>query len=143
MTGGAVEILLVEDSPDDVELTLRVLRNNEASIPIHVASDGAEALEYLFPKDGHTPPVRLVILDLKLPKVSGHEVLKRLKADPATKLIPVVILTSSQEESDLEVSYGSGTNSYVVKPLDYEQFSDAVAQIGLYWLRLNEAPHSG
>jgi two-component system response regulator len=136
-----VEILLVEDSPDDVELTLRVLQNEETPIPIRVASDGAAALEYLFPApDVPPPPVRMVVLDLKLPKVDGHEVLRRIKTDPRTASIPVVVLTSSQEERDLVKSYGLGTNSFVVKPLDYQQFTDAVAEIGLYWLRLNKSP---
>lgn len=138
---GLPEILLVEDSPSDVELTLRVLRHSDSVVPVRVASDGAVALDYLFPGPGEErPPVRLVILDLKLPKVEGHEVLRRIKADPQTCAIPVVVLTSSQEEVDLVKSYGLGANSYVVKPMDFAQFSDAVAQIGLYWLRLNKAP---
>lgn len=138
---GTPEILLVEDSPDDVELTLRVLNHSDSVIPVRVASDGAAALDYLFPGPGEeAPPVRLVILDLKLPKVEGREVLRRIKAHPRTRIIPVVVLTSSQEEVDLVQSYGLGANSYVVKPMDFGQFSEAVAQIGLYWLRLNQAP---
>jgi CheY-like chemotaxis protein len=139
---GPAEILLVEDSPQDLELTLRVLKRSNAMLPIRVATDGAEALGYLFPEHARqTPPnVRLIILDLKLPRVSGYQVLERIKSDPRTLAIPVVVLTSSQEEADLATTYDLGANSYVVKPLDFAQFSVAVEQIGLYWVLLNKTP---
>jgi two-component system response regulator len=139
-----IEILLIEDSANDVELTLRALKKHNVSNNVHVASDGAEALRYLFPEPPGEPPpaARLIILDLKLPKVDGLEVLKRIKADHRTRVTPVVVMTSSQEERDLVESYQLGTNSYVVKPLDFDKFADAVAQIGLYWLLLNNMPES-
>jgi two-component system response regulator len=138
-------ILLVEDNPDDVTLTLRALEKNNISNKIVVAQDGAEALEYLFAEGKYsdrnaadTPAV--VLLDLKLPKVGGHEVLKRIRADERTSLLPVVILTSSTEEQDVVQSYKHGCNSYIQKPVDFGQFSDAIRQMGLYWLLLNELP---
>lgn len=138
------EILLVEDNPNDVELTLHAFRKNNLSNPIRVARDGAEALEYLFGLDGggkvtHILP-RVVLLDLKLPKVDGLEVLRRIKSDPRTRTLPVVVLTSSKEEQDIVESYRLGVNSYIVKPVDFEQFTDAVRNLGLYWLLLNEPP---
>jgi two-component system response regulator len=142
MVDELVEILLVEDNPDDVELTIRALRKHNLANHVHVVRDGAEALEYIFPADpsdgGRVP--RLIVLDLKLPKVSGLEVLQRLKGDDRTKLIPVIVLTSSQEERDLLDSYRYGVNSYVVKPVNFEEFVRAVADLGLYWLLLNKAP---
>jgi two-component system response regulator len=138
-----VEILLVEDNANDVELTLHAFRKNNLTNRIHVARDGAEALEFLFGTDesegrplSHCP--RLILLDLKLPKVDGLEVLRKIKSDPRTKAIPVVVLTSSREESDLVTSYELGVNSYIRKPVDFEKFTESVRTIGLYWLLLNE-----
>jgi two-component system, response regulator len=140
-----VEILLVEDNKDDVELTLHALRREKLANHIHVARDGEEALEFLFCNGAYSErsfdhPPRLVLLDLKLPKVDGMEVLKRLKEDPRTRTIPVVILTSSKEERDLVNGYGLGANSYIQKPVDFEQFLDTVKNVGLYWLLINETP---
>jgi len=138
-------ILLVEDNDDDVELTLRALRRNRVANRVDVVRDGAEALEYLFATGSYsgrdlrdTP--NLVLLDLKLPKVGGLEVLERLRADARTRRLPVVILTSSNVESDLARSYDLGANSYIRKPVDFTQFMEAVNQLGLYWLVLNESP---
>ena len=137
-------ILLIEDNPDDETLTLRALKKNNISNEVVVAHDGAEALELLFSTgngNGHTPPA-LVLLDLKLPKVDGLEVLRRVRADARTRLLPVVILTTSREEQDLANGYQLGANSYIRKPVDFGQFTEAVRQLGLYWLVLNEAPPS-
>jgi two-component system response regulator len=142
-----VEILLVEDNPNDVELTLRALKKNNFANRIHVVRDGAEALEFLFctgayaDRDIKNPKV--ILLDLKLPKVDGLEVLRQVKSDPRTRTIAVVVLTSSREERDVVQSYKLGTNSYIVKPVDFEQFTEAVRQLGLYWLLLNEPPPQG
>lgn len=141
-------ILLVEDNPDDVELTLRALSKNNITNEVVVVRDGVEALDYLFGAGKHsgrdTSAVPAVILlDLKLPKVGGLEVLRRLRSDSRTKLVPVVILTSSKEQEDLVNGYSLGANSYVRKPVDFIQFTEAVRQLGLYWLLLNEAPPSG
>jgi len=139
-------ILLVEDNPDDVELTLRAFRKNNIANNVAIARDGAEALDYLFgtgayaDRDANDMP-RIILLDLKMPKVDGLQVLERLRADERTKLTPVVILTSSKEEQDLVSGYKSGANSYVRKPVDFNEFTEAVRQIGLYWLLINEAPH--
>ena len=139
-----VEILLVEDSPDDAEMALMALQENHLANRIRLVHDGAEALEYLFGPPGGTGPLqevpRLVMLDLKLPKVDGLEVLRRLRETPRTKLVPVVVLTSSDEEGDVVTSYKLGANSYVCKPVDFVQFMDATKQLGLYWLVLNETP---
>lgn len=140
-----IEILLVEDNSDDVELTLHALRNENLANHIHVARDGEEALEFLFCMGAHADrsfdhPPRLILLDLKLPKVDGMEVLKRLKADPRTRCIPVVILTSSKEERDLVQGYGLGANSYIQKPVDFDQFRTTVKKVGFYWLLINQAP---
>jgi two-component system response regulator len=141
-------ILLVEDNDDDVELTLRALRRNRVANRVDVVRDGAEALEYLFATGGYAgrdvrDAPNLVLLDLKLPKVGGLEVLERLRSDPRTRRLPVVILTSSNVESDLARSYDLGANSYIRKPVDFTQFMEAVNQLGLYWLVLNEAPPYG
>ena len=138
-------ILLVEDNPDDVELTLRALKKNNISNEVAVVTDGAEAIEYLFAegkyadRDPGDEPA-LVLLDLKLPKIDGLEVLRRIRADERTRLLPVVILTSSSEEGDIIQSYKNGCNSYVQKPVEFSQFSDAVRQLGLYWVLLNRRP---
>jgi len=138
-------ILLVEDNPDDEALTLRALKKNNIQNEVVVAHDGVEALDYLFGagsyagRDTKVVP-QVVLLDLKLPKVDGLEVLKRIRADERTKLLPVVILTSSNEEQDLVNGYGLGANSYIRKPVDFNQFIQAVGQLGLYWLVLNEPP---
>jgi CheY-like chemotaxis protein len=142
MPADIVEILLVEDNDDDVDLTLRALKSGHVTNRIHVARDGAEALDFLFKETVEGPRVlpKLILLDLKLPLVDGIEVLRRIKADPRTSVIPVVILTSSREESDLVRTYQLGTNSFIVKPVDFEQFTLAVQQVGFYWLLLNQPP---
>jgi two-component system, response regulator len=144
MSTEPIEILLVEDNSDDVELTLRALRAGNLANRVKVVGDGVEALEYLLPDDDSTGPrpghPKLVLLDLKLPRVSGLEVLQRLKASQLTRLIPVVVLTSSREESDLVESYRLGANSYIVKPVDFEQFIRSISEVGLYWLLLNKVP---
>ena len=138
-------ILLVEDNPDDEALTMRALRKHNIMNEVMVARDGAEALDYLFGTGAHqgrdlSVMPTVVLLDLKLPKVDGMEVLRRVRASVRTKLIPVVVLTSSKEERDLVESYNLGANSYVRKPVDFSEFTEAVRQLGLYWLLLNEAP---
>lgn len=136
-------ILLVEDNPDHEALTIRALKKAHVLNDIIVAHDGAEALELLFGVEGGRAPVplpQLVLLDLKLPKVDGLEVLRRMRENPRTRLIPVVVLTSSDEEGDVVKSYRLGANSYVCKPVDFVQFMEATKQLGLYWLVLNEAP---
>ena len=139
-----LRVLLVEDNPDDAELTLRALREHNLANRVKVVSDGVEALDYLRPDDPENPPAdgypKLVLLDLKLPRVGGIEVLRRLKTSERTRMIPVVVMTSSREESDLVASYQLGVNSYIVKPVDFEQFMHAVGELGLYWLLLNEIP---
>ncbi len=137
-------ILLVEDNPDDVALTLRALKSNNITNEVVVAQDGAKALDYLFGTDGSGPVGRdlpaVVLLDLKLPKVTGMEVLQRIRGDEATRLLPVVILTSSDEERDVLEGYSLGANSYVRKPVDFVEFTQAAKQLGLYWLLMNRAP---
>jgi two-component system, response regulator len=138
-------ILLVEDNPDDEDLTLRALEQNHIKNTVVVARDGAEALDYLFAtgkysgRDANILP-HIVLLDLKLPKIDGLEVLRRLRADSRTKLLPVVILTSSNEEQDKLKGYSLGANCYVRKPVDFARFTEAVKQLGLFWLLLNERP---
>ena len=138
-------ILLVEDNPDDVTLTLRALKKNNILNEVVVAKDGVEALDYLFGagiyagRDTSVMPV-VTLLDLKLPKIDGLEVLKRVRANEKTKLIPIVILTSSKEENDLINGYSLGANSYIRKPVDFEQFNIAIRELGLYWILLNESP---
>jgi CheY-like chemotaxis protein len=139
-----VELLLVEDNPDDMEMTLHVLKKYNLTNQIKVVRDGAEALEFLLGGDSNAPPSfpKVVLLDLKLPKVNGIEVLEKIRADPRSRALPVVVLTSSREDSDLERCYELGVNSYIVKPVDFNQFTEAVRQLGLYWLLLNEMPHA-
>ena len=135
-------ILLVEDNPHDEELTLRALHKSHIVNPVVVAHDGAEALDYLFARGKHagSPPLapQVVLLDLKLPKVDGLEVLREVRGNPSTRLLPIVILTSSKEQQDMLSSYELGANSYVRKPVDFGQFLEAARQLGLYWLVLNE-----
>ncbi len=145
METNAIDILLVEDNPNDAELTLRALKKNNIINKIHHITDGAEALEYFFSSGRYkdrdiTQKPKIVILDLKLPKVDGIEILRRIKADETLKTIPVVILTSSREERDIIESYKLGVNSYIVKPVDFEKFATAVRDLGLYWLLLNQPP---
>jgi two-component system response regulator len=144
MTHGT-EILLIEDNPQDVEITLRAFQKHHIANKIHVVRDGEEALECLFgtgryAENSPCTNTRLILLDLKLPKVDGLEILQKCKSDPRTRGIPVVVLTSSREEQDLIQSYNLGVNSYVVKPVDFPQFTDAVRQLGLYWMLLNQVP---
>ena len=141
----AVELLLVEDNPSDVELTLHSLRKHNFGNRIKVVRDGAEALDFIFGSPSQSPGrannfPKLILLDLKLTKVSGLEVLGRIKADPSTRRIPIVVLTSSRDDQDLCNCYDLGVNSYLVKPIDFVQFSDAMRQFGLYWLLLNQQP---
>ena len=138
-------ILLVEDNPDDADLTMRALKKNNIRNNVVVARDGVEALDYIFctgtfaKRDPLDSPA-IILLDLKLPKIDGLEVLRRIRSEPRTKMYPVVILTSSKEEQDLINGYSLGANSYIRKPVDFTQFMEAVRQLGLYWLVLNEPP---
>ena len=140
-----IEILLVEDSSEDVEITLRAFKKKKLTNKVHVVEDGEQALDYIFATGeyknrnvNHRP--KLILLDLKLPKVDGLEVLRKIREDERTKFIPVVILTSSQEEKDIMESYKLGVNSYITKPVDFDKFSDTVSELGLYWLLLNKPP---
>jgi CheY-like chemotaxis protein len=140
-----VEILIVEDNPQDLDLAQRALRKAKLTNHIHVARDGEEALQFIFCEGPHSRRKiengpKVILLDLKLPKVDGLEVLKRIKSDPRTETIPVVVLTSSKEQSDVVESYHLGVNSYIVKPVNFEQFSEAVQKLGMYWLLLNHPP---
>jgi two-component system, response regulator len=145
MSQQTVEILLVEDNPSDLRLTLRALEQHNIANRVEVARDGAIALDFLFGtgeyegRDVEQTP-RLVLLDLKLPKIDGLEVLQRVKSDKRTRRIPIIVLTSSREERDIVESYELGVNSYIVKPVDFEQFAEAIRQVGFYWLLLNEPP---
>lgn len=141
-----VEILLVEDTPQDLELTLRALRKANVANRVQVARDGAEAIEFIFCEGPHAgrkieDGPKVILLDLKLPKIDGLEVLRRIKSDPRTKTIPVVVLTSSREQNDVVESYQLGVNSYIVKPVNFERFAAAVQDLGMYWLLLNQAPN--
>lgn len=146
MTHEIVEILLVEDNPSDLELALHALKRNNLANHIEIARDGAEALDFIFAtgafshRNVENGP-RVILLDLKLPKVDGLEVLRRVKADPRTRSIPVVVLTSSREERDIVESYELGVNSYITKPVDFDQFTEAVRALGYYWLLLNQPPN--
>ena len=137
-------ILLVEDNPDDEVLALRALKKNKIGNSVFVARDGAEALDFLFARGSHAgrePGLpEVVLLDLKLPKVDGLEVLRQIRSDPRTNMLPVVILTSSKEDQDLIAGYRGGANSYIRKPVDFDQFVEAVRQLGMYWLVLNQPP---
>ena len=141
----AVDILLVEDNPQDAELTTRALKKNNLANRLITVEDGAEALDFIFCRgkyatrdNAHSPKV--VLLDLKLPKVSGLEVLRALKQDERTRSIPVVVVTSSREDPDIKTAYGLGANSYVVKPVDFDAFAESVSSLGLYWLLVNQPP---
>jgi two-component system response regulator len=141
----AGDLLLVEDNPEDLELALRALRKANLSHCVNICRDGAEALDYLFCQGAHASRniasvPKVILLDLKLPKLDGLEVLRRLRADAHTKVIPVVVLTSSKEQRDIVESYRLGVNSYIVKPVNFEGFSDAIRDLGLYWLLLNQPP---
>jgi two-component system, response regulator len=141
----AIDILLVEDNPEDLKLALRALEKAAFSNRIQVARDGVEALEFIFCEGGQAgrrieDSPKVILLDLKLPKVDGLEVLKRIKSDPRTCSIPVVVLTSSKEQSDIVKSYRLGVNSYIVKPVNFERFAEAVRELGMYWLLLNQPP---
>ena len=142
--GGPVQVVVIEDNAADVELILRALKSHRLANQVAVLRDGAEALERLLPSAEAGPPTlltpRVILLDLKLPKVDGLEVLKRMRADARTRLQPVVVLTTSNEERDVIASYKLGANSYIRKPVDFEQFMDAVRQLGLFWLVLNVPP---
>ncbi len=145
MDKDAIEVLLVEDNPTDAELTLRALRGKGLRNNFVVARDGQEALDFLFAQGEHAGRdvrlgPKLVLLDLRLPKVDGTEVLKRIKSDERTKAIPVVVLTSSRQEPDIEKCYQLGANSYIVKPVDFDKLVEAVSELGVYWLLLNEPP---
>jgi len=148
MTYERTDILLVEDNPSDVKLTLHALKSANLANKIHVARDGVEAIEFLFgngsDRDAVLPMPKLILLDLKLPRLDGHEVLKRVKGDSRTSGIPIVVLTSSSEERDVMRTYEGGANSYIIKPVDFEQFTEAVRDIGKYWLVINRfSVHTG
>jgi two-component system, response regulator len=148
MTDDKVQILLVEDNPNDVQLALHAFKKHKLANHVHVARDGAEALEFIFCTGAHAHRQiengpKVILLDLKLPLVDGVEVLRRVKSDPRTQRIPVVMLTSSREECDIVESYRFGVNSYIVKPVDFDQFTEAARQIGFYWLLLNQPPVLG
>ena len=146
MTDARADILLVEDNPNDIKLTLHAFKTANLGNTMHVARDGVEALDYLFGAEAETDkPIpekpKVILLDLKLPRIDGHEVLKRIKADPRTRAIPVVVLTSSKEQPDVRECYELGVNSYIVKPVNFERFASAVAELGMYWLLLNHPPN--
>ena len=141
----AVDILLVEDNPNDAELTIRAMKKFNLAYSLYVVEDGAEALDFIFCRNAYagrdcSKPPKVILLDLKLPKVSGMEVLKAIKSDEKTRAIPVVVVTSSHEDHDIKTAYDLGANSYVVKPMDFNAFLDAVSKMGLYWLLVNQPP---
>lgn len=141
----AFDILIVEDNPSDAELTVRSLRKQNLANRIYVAEDGAEALDFIFCKGKFSDrnfqqPPKVIFLDLKLPKISGLQVLKEVKSNPETKMMPVVIITSSKEDPDIRTAYNLGANSYIVKPVDFDVFIQAINHAGLYWLQVNEPP---
>lgn len=143
--GSSVDILLVEDNPNDAELALHALRKHKLANRIHLVRDGAEALEFIFGTGAYADrdladQPKVILLDIKLPKVDGLEVLRSIKADTATRAIPVVMLTSSREERDIVEGYRLGVNSYIVKPVEFDQFTNAVRELGMYWLLLNKPP---
>jgi CheY-like chemotaxis protein len=145
MTNRSEDILLVEDDPADAELTLMAIGREKLTTSVHVVRDGAEALDFIFCRGPYAnrkfdSPPKLILLDLKLPKVSGHQVLRAIKSDPRTRSIPVVVLTSSAQDRDLIECYRSGTNSYIQKPVDLQKFQDTVRNFGTYWLRVNQPP---
>ncbi len=144
-SGNRVEVLLAEDNPDDVKLALHAFRKNNLANTIHVVGDGAEALDFIFCRGAYADrtfeePPKVILLDLKMPLVDGLEVLRDIRADPRTRPIPIVMMTSSREERDRIESYNLGVNSYIVKPLDFEQFVEAMRLVGMYWLLLNQPP---
>jgi two-component system response regulator len=145
MSGRNLEILLVEDDPADAELTLMAIGKEKLSASVYVVRDGAEALDFVFCRGSYSErkferPPKLILLDLKLPKISGHQVLRAIKSDPRTRSIPVVVLTSSDQDRDLVECYRSGTNSYIQKPVDLQKFQETVRNFGTYWLRVNQPP---
>ena len=145
MTDGVVEILLVEDNPSDAKLALHAFKKNNLTNRIHLVRDGGEALDFIFNMGEYAhridqSPPRVIFLDLKLPKVDGLEVLRRIKSDTKTKAIPVVMLTSSREDKDVIESYSLGVNSYIVKPVDFAQFTESIQSLGMYWVLLNNPP---
>jgi len=140
-----VDILLVEDNPNDAELTIRAIRKRNIANPLHVVEDGAEALDFIFCRGAYggrdfSRPPKVILLDLKLPKLNGLEVLKVIKSDERTRAIPVVVVTSSQEDPDIQSAYALGANSYVVKPVGFDAFLEAMSSLGLYWLLVNQPP---
>ncbi len=148
MKNNEVELLLVEDDPNDVELTLLALRKHKLATKIHVVRDGEEALDFLFARGAYSErslngPPKVILLDLKLPKVSGLEVLKAVKSDDRTRAVPVVVMTSSREQRDLVEGYRLGVNSYIQKPIDFEQFQTIIRDLGYYWLVVNQCPPPG
>ena len=140
-----VQILIVEDNPNDAELTLRALKKHNLANEVYIAEDGEEAIDFIFAKGkfasrSKAKPLKVIFLDLKLPKISGLEVLEKIKSDPSTKKLPVVIITSSKEDPDIKAAYALGTNGYVVKPVDFNDFVKVMQNTGLFWLLVNEAP---
>lgn len=142
MTTPQIDILLVEDNPNDLELAMHAFRKHNLANRVEVARDGQEALDYLLGTDDNhpTPELKLILLDLKLPRVDGLEVLRRIRSEPSLRFAPVVVLTTSREERDLVESYSLGVNSYIVKPIDFDKFLETVQALGFYWLLINEAP---